>query len=135
MPIQDAPSWPCAAVTWIEANELGGRFFAPPNYGSYLTWRLGDRATCYVNTRSFCFPPELLEDSHYLPQLTPDWPERLQRVLGHGTDYFLLETSGPRGQLWRRVEPHCGEPLFLDRQTVLLSAEQVRVGLGLSTGR
>jgi hypothetical protein len=126
MPVQDAPSWPKGALDWVEAQGLSGRFFGPPNYGSYVGWRLGERGKCYVYTRSFCFPPELLEDSHYLPQLCPDWPARLERVLAHGTDYFLLETNGPRGRLWRAVEPYIDAPLYLDEQTVLLRAEQVR---------
>jgi hypothetical protein len=129
MPIQDAPSWPSAALDWVEANGVQGRFFAPPNYGSYVGWRLGDRGKSYVYTRSFCFPPELLEDSHYVPQLGPNWRPRLKRVLAHGTDYFLLETTGPRGRLWQELQPHAGAPLYLDEQTVLLSALQVRQAL------
>jgi hypothetical protein len=129
MPIQDARSCPAAALDWVEAHDLRGRFFGPPNYGSYVGWRLGDRGKSYVYTRSFCFPPELLEDSHYVPQLGPDWQARLDRVFGYGTDYFLLETTGPRGQLWQAIQPHTGEPLYLDEQTVLLRAEQVRHAL------
>src|SRR5262249_29989337 len=87
---------------------------------------LGDRGRSYVDTRSFFFPGELIEDSHYLPQLLPGWRDRLDRVLGHGTDYFLLETTGARGQLWQSLQPHVGPPLYLDNQTVLLSAAQVR---------
>ncbi|HXG11253.1 MAG TPA: hypothetical protein VNK04_15970 [Gemmataceae bacterium] len=132
MPIQDDPSWPKGALDWIEAQGLGGRFFSPPNYGSYVIWRLGDQGKCYVYTRGFCLPPELLEDSHYVPQLGPDWPARLERVLAHGTDYFLLETTGPRGQLWQSLRPHVGAPLYLDEQTVLLSAAQVRRALPLA---
>jgi hypothetical protein len=130
MPIQDAAEWPAGAVAHIEQLGLQGRYFAPPNYGSYLTWRLGDRARSYVDTRGFFFPPELIEDSHLLPQLADDWRERLDRVLDtYHTDYFLLETQGPRGQLWRTLQPHVARPLFLDDQTVLLSAAQVRFGI------
>jgi hypothetical protein len=129
MPLQEAPSWPIPALDWIEAHDLHGRFFGPPNYGSYVAWRLGDRGKSYVYTRSFCFPPELLEDSHYVPQLGPEWPARLGRVFQYGTDYFLLETTGPRGRLWQTLEPHIGPPLYLDEQTVLLSADQVRQAL------
>lgn len=129
MPVQNASEWPAPALDWIEAEGLHGRFFAPPDYGAYVTWRLRDDARCYVDTRGFLFPPELLEDALYVPQLGPDWRERLERVFAHGTDYFLLETTGPRGQLWASLRPHVDRPLYLDGQTVLLSATQVRGGL------
>jgi hypothetical protein len=130
MPLQDAPEWPEAALDHMEKSGVQGRFFGPADYGSYLTWRLGDRARSYVDTRGFFFPPTLIEDSHFIPQLTPDWRARLDRVLNHyHTDYFLLETNGPRGQFWRALQPHVGKPLFLDEQTVLISAEQVRRGV------
>ena len=125
MPIQDAPEWPAGAVEWLAGHGVGGRFFGPPDYGSYVTWRLGDRARCYTDTRGFFFTPELLEDSHYLPQMLPGWEERLRRVLDRGTDYFLLETTGPRGELWRRLQPAVAEPLYRDERTVLLSRAQV----------
>jgi hypothetical protein len=130
MPIQDADEWPVAAVDRIEEMGLEGRFFAPADYGSYLTWRLADRARSYVDTRGFFFPPELIEDSHYLPQQTADWRVRLERVLNrHHTDYFLLEAAGPRGQLWRFLRPYVSKPLYCDEQAVVLSADQVRRGV------
>jgi hypothetical protein len=130
MPVQDAPDWPVAAVTAIDKQGLRGRFFAPADYGSYLSWRLGDRAKSYVDTRGFFFPPTLIEDSHLIPQLAGDWRERLERVLDeYQTDYFVLETTGPRGQMWRTFQPHMGPPLYCDEQTVVLSAAQVRQGL------
>jgi hypothetical protein len=126
VPQQDAPMWPAAAVDWVERERVQGRFFAPADFGSYLTWRLGDRARSYVDTRGFFFPPMILEDSNYLPQLVPGWRERLDRVLAQGTDYFLLETAGPRGTLWHAFEPFLGAPLYVDDLCVLLSADQVR---------
>jgi hypothetical protein len=128
MPIQDAREWPVALGHWLEANDVHGRFFAPPDYGSYVTWRLGDRARSYVDTRGFFFPPVLLEDSCNVPQMTPDWRVRLERVLAHGTDYLLLETTGPRGALWQALQPHV-QPLYLDEKSVLLSVSQVRQGV------
>jgi hypothetical protein len=110
----------------MEEHGLEGRFFAEPDFGAYITWRLGERARTYVDTRGFFFPPELLEDSNLLPQLSPDWPVRLERVLTHGTGYFLLETTGPRGEMWRAFQPYLGPPLFLDDICVLLTADQVR---------
>jgi hypothetical protein len=129
MPVQDSSDWPVAAVDWIEAQGLQGRFFAPPDYGSYLVWRLGERGQSYVDTRGFFFPPELIEDSHYVPQLCPDWRRRLERIFGYGTDYFLLETTGARSRLWWVLRPYVGPPLYWDGQTVLLSTPQVRHGV------
>ena len=131
MPFQNGRAWPVRALDWCQAQGLGGRFFGPPDYGSYVGWRLGDRGKCYVDTRGFFFPPELVEDSHYVPQLGPEWQSRLQRVFAYGTDYFLLETTGPRGQLWRTLQPYLDQPLYCDDQTVLLSTEQVRRALPL----
>jgi hypothetical protein len=125
MPVQDAKEWPAAALDWMAAHDIHGRFFGPPDYGSYVTWRLGDRARCYADTRGFFFSAELLEDSHYLPQRCPDWRPRLRRVLDCGTDYFLLETTGPRAALWQALQPVVEEPLYRDDQAVLLSREQV----------
>ncbi len=129
MPIQESREWPVHAVSWIEAHGLHGRFFASPNHGAYLIWRLPEQARSYVDTRGFFFPPELIEDSHYLPQLGPNWPQRLQRVLAYGTDYFLLETSGPQGQLWQALAHRITDPLYLDDTTVLLRADQLVLGL------
>jgi hypothetical protein len=130
MPVQDSPDWPVGAVNAIEAQGLHGRFFAPANYGSYLTWRLHDRAKSYVDTRGFFFHPKLIEDTIFIPQQICDWRERLSCVLDrYRTDYFLLETTGPDGELWRRLRPHVGKPLYLDEETVLLSARQVRQGI------
>jgi hypothetical protein len=126
IPHQEGRSWPVAAVDWMEREGLHGRFFAQPDFGSYITWRLGERAKTYVDTRGFYFPPELLEDSNLLPQLTPDWPERLEHVLSRGTDYFLLETTNARGEMWHAFRPYIEAPLFVDDQCVLLTAEQVR---------
>jgi len=127
MPRQESGSWPVAAVDWMEQEGVHGRFFAYPDFGAYLTWRLPERVRTYVDTRGFFFPPEFLEDSNSLPQLLPDWPQRLERVLSLGTDYFLLETTGARGEMWHSFQSYVGAPLFLDDTCVLLSAEQVRV--------
>ena len=126
MPIRDSSDWPVAALDWIESRGLHGRFFGPPDYGSYVCWRLGDRARSYVDTRGFFFPAQLLEDSQYLPQMTADWKLRLDRVLGYGTDYFLLENWGVRGAFWQALQPHVDKPLYEDQRTILLSADQVR---------
>ncbi len=129
MPIQNASTWPVAAVERIEQLGLHGRFFAYPDFGSYLSWRLGDRVQIYADTRGFFFPPEVLEDCHYLPQFGPDWRQRLERVLERGTDYFLLETNGARGALWHSIKPYVGAPLYVDDLAVLLTSEQVREGV------
>jgi hypothetical protein len=132
MPMQDDTDWPTGAMTHAEQQGLRGNFFGPPDYGTYVTWRLGDKARCYADTRGFFFPPVLLEDSHYVPQLGPQWRQRLDRILNEfATDYFVLETTGPRGELWRCLQPHlAGDVIYLDEQTVVLSAKAVRQGLG-----
>jgi hypothetical protein len=130
MPLQNAPDWPVAALDRIESAGLSGRFFAPPDYGAYVGWRLRERGKVYTDTRGFFFPPALLEDSHFIPQLGPEWRKRLDRVLDeYHTDYFLLETSGARGALWQSLQQHVETPFFLDEQTVLLTAPQVRRGV------
>jgi hypothetical protein len=129
MPFQENREWPARATDWIEAHTLHGRFFASPNDGAYLIWRLPGQAQSYVDTRGFFFPPELIADSHYLPQLGPDWPQRLRRVLEYGTDYFLLETNGTQGELWHALRPVIADPLYLDETTVLLRADQVVRGM------
>jgi hypothetical protein len=131
MPRQDDREWPAGAVNYLEQKGVHGNFFGPPDYGAYVTWRLGDQARCYSDTRGFFFPPVFLEDSHYVPQLGPQWRERLDRVLNeYATDYFVLETTGPRGELWRWLQPHVGnEVIYLDEHTVVLSAAVVRQGM------
>jgi hypothetical protein len=126
MPRQNAPDWPVAAVDWIEAQGIEGRIFSPPDFGSYLIWRLDGQVRTYVDTRGFFFTPELLEDSNYLPEMEPGWQKRLDRVLASGTDYFLLEPQGARGQIWSTLQPYIPEPLYIDNQAVLLSATQVK---------
>jgi hypothetical protein len=132
MPMQEAAEWPTGAAAHLRQHGIRGRFFAPPDYGAYLTWQLGDDARCYTDTRGFFFPPRLLEDSHYVPQLGPQWRERLHRVLAeYPTDYFVLETTGPRGELWRRLRPFVGaDVVYLDHQAVVLTANAVREGVG-----
>jgi hypothetical protein len=129
MPVQNRAAWPVGALDWCEAHGIEGRFFGPPDYGSYVGWRLGERGKTYVDTRGFFFPPVLLEDSHFVPQLGPEWRSRLERIFAYGTDYFLLETTGARGQLWRTLQPYIDQPLYCDEQTVLLSTAQVQRGL------
>jgi hypothetical protein len=130
MPRQDSDEWPVAALDYLEATGQGGNFFGPPDYSTYVNWRLKDKARSYTDTRGFFFPPELLEDSQYLPQMTDGWEARMDRVLNqYKTEYFLLETFGARGQLWRALKQHIASPLFIDDQSVLLSATQVREAL------
>ncbi len=103
MPRRNAADWPVAALDHMEAAGIHGRFFAPPDYGAYIGWRLRERGKIYTDTRGFFFPPALLEDSHYVPQLAPGWRVRLERILDdYQTDYFLLETFGAAAP--------CGKP-------------------------
>jgi hypothetical protein len=60
--------------------------------------------------------------------MTPGWQQRMERILDrYATDYFILETTGPRGELWRQLQPLVGkEIVHLDGQTVVLTAATVR---------
>ena len=129
MPVQDGKNWPSDALAWCKQEGLQGNFFASPDFGSFIEWKLGDQAKAYTDTRGFFFSGTLLEDSLLTTQLCPDWRERMDRILGQGTDYFLIETDGARGQLWQRLRPDLGTPLYLDNQAVVLSATQVRRAL------
>lgn len=130
MPLRDSPEWPVAALDHIEKSGVRGNFFAGPDYGAYIGWRLKGQAKTYMDTRGFFFPPTLVEDSHYVPAMGPQWRMRLARVLDeYPTEYFLLETWGVRGRLWHALQPHIADPLYRDDKTVLLTARQVRQGV------
>ena len=129
MPIQHAKNWPVAALDWCQEHNIHGNFFACPDYGSFIEWKLGEKGKAYTDTRGFSFTGEQLEDSLLTPQLCDGWKERVDRILGKGTDYFLLETTGPRGRLWTQLQTSIDSPLYLDHQAVLLSATQVRAAL------
>jgi hypothetical protein len=136
MPIQEASEYPARAVSWIEANGLPTpgpwRIFAGPDVGAYLVWRLGDQVRCYADTRGFCYPPALIEDTYYIPLLghhDPGWRARLEKVLAGDTDYVLLSTTGGHGNLWHALAPWV-RPLYPDDgSAVLLTSEEVRRGL------
>jgi len=70
-----------------------------------------------------------LEDSFYVPQMGDDWRRRLDRVMARGTDYLMLETTGPRGELWQAVRPHIEQPLYCDKQTAVVSTPQLKQAL------
>jgi hypothetical protein len=134
LPRPPDPEYPAAAADWLAAHlpSTGkpARVFAIPEYGSYLIGRLGDRVRVYADSRGFYLPPEVVADAVLTPALAPGWRERLRRVLAAGTDYFLLEAAGPRGQLWRELAPGLpGGPLYADAQAVVLSRAQVEAAL------
>jgi hypothetical protein len=129
MPVQDASQWPTGALAWCQEHNIRGNFFACPDYGTFIEWKLGENGKAYTDTRGFSFTGEMLEDSLLTPQLCPDWQERMDRILTRGTDYFLLETTGARGRLWSHLQRTIPSPLYLDDQSVLLSADQVRRAL------
>lgn len=135
MPKQTADEWPAAlADAFVEAG-FEGNVFAPPMAGAYLGWRTQGRAKVYVDTRTFFFPPTLVEDSHHLPRLDPGWDSRLTRVLDeHATDWFVLPTVGEDGALWRALEPSV-TALHRDAEFALVSAAEVRAALGPSRSR
>jgi hypothetical protein len=87
------------------------------------------QALVYSDTRGFYYPGELLMDSYHLPAAAADWPQRLLRVLEHGTQYFLLRTDS---NLWKLLEPHSPDVLHRDEQFVILSADAVRKSAALA---
>src|SRR5262249_27489063 len=99
MPVQNARQWPTEALDWCKEHNIHGNFFACPDYGTFIEWKLGEAGKAYTDTRGFSFSGQQLEDSLLTPQLCTDWQERVDRILAQGTDYFLLETTGSRGQL------------------------------------
>jgi hypothetical protein len=136
MPVQESGDYPTRAVNWIEAqgrpsSDAPWRVFGLPDYGAYLVWRLGDRVRCYADTRTFCYPPRLIEDSFYIPLKLGDWRARLEQVLDSGTDYFLLAVAPveERGQLWNTLRPWIPDPLYQDEEAVLVTSADVRHAL------
>ena len=135
MPRQNSSEWPVSAMAWCANEGVTGNFFASPDYGTFIGWKLGDRAKVYTDTRGFSFPGALLEDSLLTQQLCPGWQSRLTNILDSGTDYLLLETSGPRGKLWEELREGVGRPLYVDQQAVLLTSFQVRQFLTVQAAR
>jgi hypothetical protein len=126
LPRSHGKDWPEAALDFIEREKIRGNFFGNPNHGAYLLWRLGpEDVRCYVDTRGFFFPPEVLMDCQRVMTCADDWRERLGRVIDRRTDWFLLETQGPGGALWRAMEGKV-TPRYLDDGVVLVSIIEVR---------
>jgi hypothetical protein len=127
MPNSEANYWPTDAVAWIEKGGLPGpgpwKIFSTSDDGAYLLWRLPEQARVYSDTRGFYYSGQMLMDSFYLPLADADWPNRLERVLSHGTEYFLVRGDW---DFWKRLKSYAGAPLYQDRQFVIVSAEAVR---------
>ena len=127
LPNREAAHWPTAAVAWIESGGLPSagpwNIFSGSDEGTYLLWRLPEKALVYSDTRGFYYPGELLMDSYYLPGADAEWQARLQRVLSHGTQYFLVRSDS---SFWKLLQPHSSAPLYRDNQFVVLTAESVR---------
>ena len=128
MPMHDNPDWPVGAADWMEAHGVEGRIFAAPDDGAYLMWRQPS-VRCYVDTRYLFFPPELIEDCQYLPQLAPVGRN------GYGASSPLAPTiissrqAARTAYSGRRSEPHVPDPLYCDKSVVLLRTEQVAAAL------
>jgi hypothetical protein len=127
LPNREAAHWPTAAVTWIENGGLPTKgpwnIFSGSDEGTYLLWRLPEQAHVYSDTRGFYYPGDLLMDSYYLPDADAQWPKRLERVLGHGTQYFLVRSES---KFWKILEPYAAAaPIYRDDMFVILTAASV----------
>ena len=71
LPVQRAGFWPVEAVEKAHEKGLHGNFFATPEHGAYIGWRLKAKGLVYTDTRGFFFPPKLLEDSLLIPAKGP----------------------------------------------------------------
>ncbi len=128
LPNREAHYWPTEAVAWIENGGLQGRgpwkIFSTSDDGTYLLWRLPEQARVYSDTRGFYYSGQLLMDSFYLPLADADWPNRLDRVLSHGTEYFLVRSDW---DFWKLLRPYAtAKPLYEDDQFVIVSADTVK---------
>jgi hypothetical protein len=127
VPNREARHWPTAALNWIEQGNLPTpapwNIFTGSDEGTYLLWRLPGRARVYSDTRGFFYPGDLLMDSYHLPAADDDWSKRLESVLDHGTQFFLLRRET---KFWKLIEPHAPAPLYSDDQFVILTAANVR---------
>ncbi len=132
MPIQARERDPVQTIQWIQENGLPAekpwKIFSSPDFGSYLIWKLYPNVRCYVDTRGFSYPSKLTADGHFIPMMGPDWQSRLKDVLDGETEYFLLETTGPRGSLWHNLKRHKVIPLYEGERAVLLTAVEMRQG-------
>lgn len=129
-PNRENPRWPRGVADAIAAGLLPTpppwNIFSGSDEGSYLLWRFPGQARVYSDTRGFYYPGEYLMDSFELPAASPDWPERLERVLAQATEYVLLPASS---RWWELLEASGAEPLYRDGQYVLLTTEQVRAAV------
>ncbi len=128
LPNREANYWPTDAVAWIEKGGLQGRgpwkVFSTSDDGTYLLWRLPEQARVYSDTRGFYYSGQVLMDSFYLPLADADWPNRLDRVLSYGTEYFLVRSDW---DFWKLLKPYATtKHLYEDNQFVIVSADTVK---------
>jgi hypothetical protein len=119
------------AIQWMKSAKTQGNIFCSAENGNNLIWHLRDRVRVYADTRGFFYPGEILLDTFEVPRLGSSWEQRLERVFSFGTDYLLLETTGPQGELWKLVQAWNANPVYRDASTVLIEASEVRQAVEL----
>jgi len=134
LPGRENKRWPTEAVNWIAANGLPTpgpwNIFSGSDQGTYLFWRLRGDVRVYSDTRGFYYPGDLLLDSYYLPDADAEWPQRLERAIANGSQYFLLPVES---KMWKLLEPHGPATLYRDDKYVLLSANQILLAAKLAS--
>jgi hypothetical protein len=95
-PAFDLAAYPVSEVTWMQKHSLiPGRVVAPDYVGNYLEYRLGTRASVFIDDRVDMFPLSVVDSSATLLGGSEGW----QGVLDHVRASAVL---------WPRSEPLAG---------------------------
>ncbi len=69
--------FPVGAVTFIKANQLGGKIFSSMNWGGYLIWNLPDKVSVFIDGR--VLDPERMIPYTHILWATPDGQRFFER--------------------------------------------------------
>lgn len=95
-PAFDLSPYPVSEVTWMQSHRLiPGRVVTPDYVGNYLEYRLGTRASVFIDDRVDMFPLSLVQGYATLLAGTQGWQQVLQRYR-------------PSALLWPRQGPLAG---------------------------
>jgi hypothetical protein len=85
----DEPSFPVAALDFIQSKKLEGRFFNQYEWGSFLIWSLDKKSNLFIHTH--VDNPHFLQDEYYGISSSPE--KFIQTVSQKQIDYFLLDSK------------------------------------------